>query len=166
MAKRRVIARATVVLDHHEPAAFRTSLGSYQQPERTAGVSTGRWVFLCKDASNFPGGITKAVDNSGRYVTYTYSNGTTDQLRDVYFPSYSTTAEIGFGYGTGNHLGDIENMGGFGVNLGLAYDSSNRLYELAYDGSLTNPFQYTLNSNNDIESVTATMPKGSRDLTP
>jgi len=131
-----------------------------------AGVATGRWVFLCKDASNFPAGVTKAIDNSGRYVTYTYSNGTTDQLSEVYFPSYSTTAEYFFEYGTGAELGDLKTVGGFDMALGIAYDSSHRLYELSYDDiNLTNPFTYTytLNSSGDIETVTATMPKGSRE---
>jgi len=131
-----------------------------------AGVSTGRWAFLCKDSTKFPAGISKAVDNSGRYVSYTYSNSN-NQLIAASFSSYSSTAAYGFGYGTGTHLGDLSFITGFDLALGFAYDSSDRLYKLSYDDiNLTDPFLYTYttassNGETYIQTVTAQMPTGS-----
>ena len=130
-----------------------------------AGVSTGRWVFLCKDSTRFPAGISEAVDNSGRSVTYTYSAGGTDQLIGASYPSYSSTAEVGFVYGTGSHKGDISSITGFDVGLDtITYDSSNRLHQLG----LGNVFTYTYgtaidpsNGETYIQTVTAQMPTGS-----
>ncbi len=131
------------------------------------GTSTGRYVDLCYDDTHNTAGISKAVDNSGPAVNYTYD--TSKRLTKVTYTSYNANASTSYYFGTGAHLGDVNQIttqvsSTSTDTVFVSYDTSNRLNQLSNVYNFTPALSYTYTTTGSpahISQVTVTLPGGS-----
>lgn len=114
----------------------------------------GRWIEFEYAAATCTTCVTKATDNAGRVVAYTYD--ASGRLFQVTNPESGVTE---YGYDTSHRMLTVRDArGNFKVtNL---YDANGRVQKQTYADASTHLFAYTLNASNKVVQTDVTRERG------